>query len=334
MSSLKQIELKLPPPAGTGDDVSAASGEAAGIRPRTPANQAFRSIALACLDQIVANKPAIMGGDPEGVHQMRVGLRRLRAAISLFSDIVTDAKTHEIKTELKWLTNELGPAREFEVFLTRVVAPLGKQHMRLAGMRSLSHDLADRREAAIARALAAVSSPRFEELTRDVATWLHSGDWRAPQDRLARERGEQPIKIVARAQLQRRWKKIRKRGRLLTKLDPHARHRLRIRAKKLRYATEFYKTVFPGKKAGKRRAAFLSALKDMQDCFGELNDIFVHQKLTAGLVQTSAGGAARPSRRPSAAEILTGHEAARFEPVLATARHAFRMFAKLKPYWN
>lgn len=334
--SFKQIELKPSlAPADIGHDASASRVQTTEITPRTPARQAFQSIALGCLDQIIANKPAIIAGDPEGIHQMRVGLRRLRAAISLFSDIVTDAKTADIRTGLKWLTNELGPAREFEVFLTRVVAPLRKQHMRLAGMRSLSNDLAEQREVALARALAAVSSPRFEALTRDIAAWLQTGDWRAPLDRSVRERGEAPIEIVARAQLKRRWKQIRKRGRLLAKLDPHARHRLRIRAKKLRYATEFYKAVFPGKKKGKRRAAFLSALKDMQDCFGELNDIFVHEKLTAGLAPTAAAtDAARPGRRRSAAELLTGHEAARFEPVLAEAKRAFRSFAKLEPYWK
>jgi inorganic triphosphatase YgiF len=317
-----------------GGDFSVARGEAIEIPPDMPAKAAFQSIASACLKQIVANKPAILAGDPEGIHQMRIGLRRLRAAISLFADIVADAKTRRIKTELRWLTNELGPAREFEVFLTRVVAPLGRQHPRLTGMRSLSHDLAERREAAIARALAAVSSKRFRELTLNVAAWLEIGGWRETRNKHARERREQPIEIVARTQLKRRLKKIRKRGRRLAKLDPHARHKLRIQVKKLRYATEFYKTVFPGKKKDKRRAAFLSALKRMQECFGELNDIFVHETLTAGIVKASAAGAARPSRRVFAAGLLTGHEEARFKPVLIAAERAFGAFEKLDPYWN
>ncbi|SDT27617.1 CYTH and CHAD domain-containing protein [Bradyrhizobium canariense] len=315
-----------------GDGVSAVKGDEVEIAPGTPAKTAFQSIASACLKQIVANKPAILAGDPEGIHQMRVGLRRLRAAISLFSAIVTDAKTPGIKTGLKWLTNELGPAREFEVFLTRVVAPLGKQHARLTGMRSLSHDLAERREAAIARALAAVSSKRFRELTLNCAAWLEVGDWREPRNAALRERGDKPIETVARAQLKRRWKKIRKRGRQLAKLDPHARHKLRIQVKKLRYATEFYKTVFSGKKREKRNAAFLAALKDMQDCCGELNDIFVHEKLTAGIAE--APQPARSSRRVFAAGLLIGHEEARFEPVLAAAEHAFSVFEKLNPYWD
>jgi CHAD domain-containing protein len=99
-----------------------------------------------------------------------------------------------------------------------------------------------------------------------LATWLEIGDWRHPRTDLLRERGDMPTAISAAEQLRRRSKKIRKRGRMLAKLDQQGRHRLRIQAKKLRYAAEFFETVFPGKKAAKRRTAFLSALEDMQDC--------------------------------------------------------------------
>ena len=304
------------------------------IAPDLPAKAAFQSIASACLQQIVASKPAILRGDPEGVHRMRVGLRRLRTALALFADLAVDARTPAVKRELKWLTGELGPAREFEVFLTRVVAPLGKQHTRLSGMRTLSRDLADQREAAVARALAAVSSRRFRELTGNVAGWIETGSWREPRSKLARDRSEQRIEAVARVQLKRRWKKIRKCGGRLAQLDPRARHELRIRAKKLRYATEFYKTVFGGKKQAKRRVAFLSALRQLQECLGELNDIAVHEKLTKGIVETKATPTARPSRRVFAAGLLADHEEARFKPLLATAERAFDALEKLAPYWK
>jgi triphosphatase len=201
-------------------------------------------------------------------------------------------------------------------------------------MRSLSQDLADRRDAAVARALTAVCSRRFRDLTLDLAAWLDVGTWREPRNELSRRRSEQPIKTLARAQLTRRWKKIRKRGRMLAKLDAQARHKLRIQAKKLRYAAEFYETVFPGKKKEKRRESFMSALKDMQGCFGDLNDVIVHEKLATGIAKASAARSARPSRRIFAAGLLTGHEEARFKPLFTAAEHAFREFEKLKPYWN
>ena len=317
-----------------GEDAAVARGEAVDIASNMPASAAFRSIGFACLKQIVANKPAILAGNHEGIHQMRIGLRRLRAAISLFSDVVAEAEVRDIKRELKWLTRELAPAREFDVFLTRVVGPLEKSHARLTGMRSLSHDLADRRDAAVARALTAVRSRRFRDMTLNLAAWLDVGSRREPRNGFSRRRREQPIETLARAQLTRRWKKIRKRGRMLAKLDAHARHKLRIQAKKLRYAAEFYKTVFPGKKKQKRRETFLSALKDMQDCLGDLNDVIVHEKLTTGIAKASIERSTRPSRRLFAAGLLTGHEEARFKPLLAAAEHAYRDFRKLKPYWH
>src|SRR5262249_5405378 len=76
------------------------------------AREAFRTIGLACLKQVIDNEPALTRGDPEGVHQMRVGLRRLRAAMSLFAALLRDPQTAAIKNELKWLAGELGPARE------------------------------------------------------------------------------------------------------------------------------------------------------------------------------------------------------------------------------
>jgi CHAD domain-containing protein len=62
-----------------------------------------------------------------------------------------------------------------------------------------------------------------------------------------------------------------------TWLDSRSRHKLRIQAKKVRYASEFFAGLFPGKKALKRREKFLSGLESVQDCLGDLNDIAVHE---------------------------------------------------------
>jgi len=85
------------------------------------AREAFKAIGLACLKQVINNEPALLRGDPEGVHQMRVGLRRLRAAMSLFAVLLRDPQTAAIKNALKWLAGELGPARELEVLLNRAM---------------------------------------------------------------------------------------------------------------------------------------------------------------------------------------------------------------------
>ena len=101
-----------------------------------------------------------------------------------------------------------------------------------------------------------------------------------------------------------------------------------------REAMEFYKTVFTGKKREKRRDSFLASLKEIQDCFGELNDIVVHEKLTTGMAKAPAARSTKPARRAFAAGLLTGHEEARFKPIFAAAEHAFRGFEGMKPYWH
>jgi triphosphatase len=96
------------------------------------------------------------------------------------------------------------------------------------------------RNAALARARDAVQSARFRALTIDIAAWLQAGLWTNPQDDLVADQGNVPIEIFASEQLARLWRKVRKKGKLLAQLDQRSRHKLRIQAKKLRYATEFF----------------------------------------------------------------------------------------------
>ena len=66
----------------------------------TSAGRAFTLIARACLRQLLANESAAKQRNAEALHQMRIALRRLRAAISLFSAVVTDPRVEAIKAEL------------------------------------------------------------------------------------------------------------------------------------------------------------------------------------------------------------------------------------------
>jgi inorganic triphosphatase YgiF len=295
------------------------------------ARYGFRMIGVACLKQIVCNEPALLKGHPEGVHQMRVGLRRLRAAMSLFGALLHDPQTAEIKAQLKWLAAELGPAREFEVLMNRVVAPVSKRRGNWRGMPSLSQEITERRDAALKRAQEAVQSARFRALTLEVGAWLQGGQWTAPQDDLVRGQGDLPVGDFAAEQLARRWRKVRRKGKKLARLDARRRHKFRIRAKKLRYAAEFFASLFMSKRAGKRRRQFLPALERLQDALGDLNDIAVHEE------RISAMGVRKrrsPRSRVFAAGLLTGREDARIEPAMTAAMNAYADLAKVKPFWR
>ena len=314
-----------------GEQVLPVKADAIDLPAGAIARDTFEMIGLACLKQIIDNEPALMKGDPEAVHQMRVGLRRLRAAVSLYRLLLKDSQTAAIKAQLKWLAEELSPARELEVLVSRVVAPMGKRRRRWRGMPSLSKEIAERRDAALIRAQDAVDSARFRELALDVAAWLAAGQWAAPKNDLVRDRGDLQIEDFAAEQLARRWRKVRKKGRALAQLDARSRHKFRIQTKKLRYATEFFSSLYKSKRAVKRLKQFLPALELLQDGLGDLNDIAVHEK------RISAMGIRDRRSNPNrvfAAGLLTGREDARADSALMAAVKAYTDLAKVKPFWR
>jgi triphosphatase len=148
---------------------------------------------------------------------------------------------------------------------------------------------------------------------------------------LVAEQGDLSIKMYASEQLKRRWRKVRKKGKVLAQLSSNSRHKLRIQAKKLRYAAEFFGSLFVTKRSMKRRKQFLPALEHLQDGLGDLNDIAVHEKRIATL------GIRHPRANPSrvfAAGLLTGREDARAEAAMKTAMEAYANLAKRKPFWR
>jgi inorganic triphosphatase YgiF len=320
-----------------GEAPEAVKAAPVALTPHCNRQVAFQAIARACLRQLVANQPATLRGDPEGLHQMRVALRRLRAAISLFADMLLGAQTEEMKTQFKWITQELGPARELDVFIRRVVKPVTHGKPNGAGVAVLARDLQQRREEAFARACAAVESARFRRLVLDAACWIEAGDWTRNPDDLTRLLREQPIVGAAADELRRRWKKILKAGAQLRELDPERRHKMRLQAKKLRYASEFFAGAFLRKKAARRRNGFVAGLEKLQDALGDLNDIAVHAGLTERIVDArDASGKPREGRakKAFAAGRLSGHEEARIASVLKDAQRAYRAFSKAKTFWS
>ena len=290
------------------------------------ARNGFKVIGFDCLKQVIDNVTALARGDPEGVHQMRVGLRRLRAAMSLFGDLLDDDQAAAIKTELKWLAGELTPAREFEVFTERVIVPIKQRHGRFgSGVSSFCKEVAGKHRAALARARDGVASARFRALVFEVAVWLEGGRWTNPADDSVRIRGEVPIEVFAAEQLRRRLRKVRKRGKQLAQLDANKRHRLRIQVKKLRYAAEFFSGLFQNKKAMRRQKKFMPALERLQDGLGDLNDIAVDERLIAS--------AAVP-KRAFAAGLLTGREEARENAALSNAIDGYTKLVKAKSFWR
>jgi inorganic triphosphatase YgiF len=298
--------------------------------------RAFTMIGRACLRQLLVNEPATRRRDPEALHQMRIGLRRLRAAISLFSDVVTDGRVEAIKAELKWLGAELAPARDLDSFLSEALRPLRKRQADQPGFESISRMFARERLKAYRRAREAVDSPRFRALVLDTAEWIEAGPWNSSDDPLTKARREMPVEILAAAQLARRSKKIRRRGAKIDSLDPEQLHKLRIQIKKTRYATEFFAGTFAGKKAAKRREKFHSSLKQLQTCLGGFNDIMMRKALCAEVLERPGRSLTEEQnrRRAFAAGLIIGDQQAQVRKLLDRAHKAHSRFEDAKSFWK
>ena len=300
------------------------------------AGRAFTLIGRSCLRHLVANEPATIRRDAEALHQMRVALRRLRATISLFSDVVSDDRIDTIKTELRWLAREFGPARDLDTLLIEVLKPLRKQHANEPGLVSISKMFARERLKGYRRAQEAVQSARFRTLVLDTAEWVEAGPWSMSEDPLMRARREMPIEMHAAEQLSRRRKRIRRRGAKIGDLSPEQLHRLRIQVKKARYAAEFFSSVYQGKKATKRCEKVLSSLMQLQNCLGGFNDIMTRKALFAEIVANPRRGltAEQNHRRAYAAGLIIGDQQAQIQQLLDRARKAHSRFDRAKVFWR
>jgi CHAD domain-containing protein len=275
---------------------------------------------------LAANEPAVVAGDPEGIHQMRIGVRRLRAAISVFAELLSCKQTDQIKRDLKWLAGKLGPVRDLDVFIQAKVKQLDKAELRIPGLPELISELVYRRALAADSARKAIASARYRFLIFDILEWIENGDW------LKKSRqGEQQIKPFAASLFTQRTRKARRNSKHIGRLNPHRRHKLRIAMKKLRYAIYFFESLFEGE-SQKPLSRYKECLKDLQDNLGALNDIAVHQQLAANI---AAGKEARASNLVAyAAGVVAGSEQNEVEPLLIKATKAAHQLRQAKKFWT
>jgi CHAD domain-containing protein len=271
------------------------------------------------LTMLAQREGALAATRPEPVHQMRVSLRRLRAILRLFRDCTGAPALLRLEAELKALAGRLGPARDWDVFLAgigaEVVAAVGDDAQLAAVMR----EARAAREEAYAALRAALEEPEFRLLALDLAEAAARPEtWRAAAPAAAT-----PLGGFGAALLDRRWRKLKKRGRRMEALDLAAFHALRIEAKRLRYAAELFAPLWPGK-ASRR---FLRRLAALQDAMGMANDAEVARGLVAGL------RSARPGRS-WAGGLFDGWCLARVAAARQASREAWTEVEDARPFWR
>jgi triphosphatase len=291
-------------------------------------SSAFQAIGRSVLRHIAANEPAVLAGMPDGVHQMRIGVRRLRAAIWVFSRLLRSKQTEMIKCDLKWLAGKLGPVRDLDVFLNTKVQRLAGAQPSISGFSDLTRELNYRRDLAAEAARSAISSPRYRLLIFNALEWIEDGRWL----KKASIHDNQRTRPYAVQLFDRRTKKAKKRLKKVRKLSVHDRHKLRIAMKKLRYTVYFFESLFVDSANAKALSRYKDYLETIQDSLGALNDIAVHQKL---LTKLGTEGQEKRSRLVSfAAGVVVGSEQGEIGPLLDVAKNAARKVRRAEKFWR
>nr|WP_315594976.1 CHAD domain-containing protein [uncultured Cupriavidus sp.] len=259
---------------------SATTAKRLTLKKRDTVEKAFCRIMRNCMDQVYANAPLVAAGNsPEGIHQMRVGLRRFRSALDLFEGIA--ALPPDLEDEVKWMADELGRARDWHVLANATLDQVDVGEDKRDAIQEVRTAASSIEEARQADAASAVRSQRYAHLTLALEHWLSTAPWRDATDKAHRNLLKAPAVGHAKRLLRKRHRKLILRGRGLAKLDVDHRHRARIAAKKLRYATEFFSGLFEAKSLKPYRRV----LTKLQDDLGWGNDMAVADDLLTHLEQ-------------------------------------------------
>ena len=288
-------------------------------------SDAFAAIARSELEHLRGNEQGVLdGNDPEFLHQMRVALRRLRSALSAFSSALPQAAREPVAKDLKWLGGALGPARDWDVFMTETLPGMREALGARAGLDTLTAECERLRSEAQRRTRRTIRSPRYHRVVTATASWLSLQDWRVHADGDSAARLDAPIRGFAQAELERRYERVRKRGRKLGQLTGDELHKLRIAVKKMRYSIDFFASLFEGEAVG----ALRSRLSRLQDVLGTINDAATSGRLAEGALGDTRAAAAAEARG-----ILLGWGAGSADALRGELDRRWKAFRRSETFW-
>ncbi len=317
----------------------------------TPA-QALAAVTMECLDQIVRNAGVLAEIDtaglcaastPEHLHQLRVGIRRLRSAWSLF-DGLTDLPPLPLREEIKVHFSLMGGARDDDV-LREILMPV----LQAAGQPPLNLDTGDQaghtdqvaRSQAFQGWLLAILAwtlnahpilpapavfPTNTSIDEPQHAWqaepLNGTEPIEPQI-IPMETPPAPEPVSLRTALinkLRKWhRQVLRDGLRFEQLDIETRHALRKRAKRLRYGLQFTESLLPPK----RLRNYRKQLSMVQNELGEMNDLAV------GLIRFEGLRETQPS-----AWFACGWIRARLDALAHETARTFKQLARTTPFWQ
>lgn len=226
--------------------------------------------------RLLLHDPGVrLGSDPEDLHQARVATRRLRAFFRAGRRMLDRSWSEPLRGELRWLGQALGPARDLDVLIERLVEDADALGADADAVSGLLRTLEEERTRARAVVVEALSSDRYLTLLDRLE---HVAEPVAGE-------AEQPLRDVWRAE----WRRTRK---VFARLDGSSNdarlHAARLSVKRTRYAAEL-----AAHELGKRGSVFVQAAKELQDVLGEHQDAVVAEaRIRAWAAEAGASGVA------------------------------------------
>ena len=295
------------------------------VDPSLPLGDAFTVILGSCLHDLLVSVPAAEDGrDPEGVHQVRVALRRLRSALDSMATVVTSDTIEALRSDAKWLAATLSAARTWDIFQGETLPAVAGSCTAIPGFDVLGKGAEERRLNAYNDARLALADVRSSRFVIRLGHWTEARGWRDDAGPEHLPLLAEPAFSFARRILSVHHEKVLKRGHRFKSLTAVQRHRLRLSVKKLRYVADFLLPLCTDNKSARQ---FTSRLSQFQDELGAFNDMATTGSLLANLVAASAESGA-------AAAAIAGWQAHAMVGAEARLRDAWRDFAKTRPPWS
>jgi CHAD domain-containing protein len=297
--------------------------------PETTAAEALAEIVLSGIIHLRGNEACVLArAHVEGVHQMRVATRRLRSSLTIYKDLLPAEERRYLANELKWLIGELGPARDWDVFLAEVLGPVINDLPDEGTLGLLRSEAEDQRDRAYERAQAAIRSERYVGLALLLSAWAKGHRWHEHASDDGPPELFVPATVFAREVIDGRYQEAVLAGEGFESLSEKQRHAVRIQIKKLRYAVEFFGSLYPKKTF----ANYLATLKKLQDGLGTNNDLAVARTLIAGVIKSARGK--EKARLNYAAGVVVGWYSHAFDGRKSDLTQLWQGFRQSEPFWN
>ena len=291
------------------------------------AERAARLVLGECLNQALANIPVTVAtDDPEGPHQLRVGLRRLRSALSAFRPALGREGLAAMSDAARWIGSEVGRIRDLDVLADEMVAPMAAKKPDEPGFAALVEAIHARRDQVREEVRAVLCGPDVTRFGFDSAGFLAGRGWLDPGDHDQTLRLAEPVEKLARRRLDKRWKTLCSYGRRIEDLTIEERHEMRKEIKKVRYVGEVFASLFNPD----RVKAYRVALRDLQDDFGALNDVAMAESY---LMAPDGPGADDPVCQRAAGRLIGTFEA-EADRLWPKAIGDWKALAKSGPFWR